>query len=104
MPARLSLAPAAARDLDDIRGWLTQPGAGRAAAEMLFQILDAVDDVALAPFRWAPSRSHPGMRVRYVRGHAIIYEAEPDLPGTPIENVDVLILRVFAPGQNRTDL
>ncbi len=44
------------------------------------------------------------MRVRYVRGHAIIYEAEPDLPGTPIENVDVLILRVFAPGQNRTDL
>ncbi|WP_372422388.1 hypothetical protein [Salinarimonas chemoclinalis] len=44
------------------------------------------------------------MRVRYVRGHAIIYEVEPDLPGTPIENMDVLFLRVFQPGQNRTDL
>lgn len=42
------------------------------------------------------------MRERHVEGHRIAYEVEPDT-GEDATAGDVTVLRVFGPGQDRTD-
>ncbi|MFN3686383.1 type II toxin-antitoxin system RelE/ParE family toxin [Salinarimonas sp.] len=101
MPARLRIAPAAARDLDKVRLWLRQPGSGRQASLALRNIAAAIADLASAPFRWPESVDHPRRRVRIVRGHTIVYRVEPDDPLLPAEETRVIVLRVFQPRQNR---
>lgn len=72
MPAQLTLAPAAARDLDNVRLWLTQPGAGATAHASLIDISDAIETIA---------DPHPGPAPAYA--------------------TLVRVLRVFRPGQSR---
>lgn len=104
MPAQLTIAPAAARDLDTIRLWLTQPGAGKTAAATLADIGDAVDELAEAPYRWAESEDHPGTRSRVVRRHTIVYETDPHSGPAAVDATHVRVLRVFRPGQSRSTL
>ena len=98
---RLTIARGVARDLAEVRRWLTQPGAGGSAARRLAAVGAAVRDLRDFPCRW-PKGSHIGVRERYVEGHRIAYEVVPDT-GDDATAGDVTVLRVFGPGQGRTD-
>lgn len=98
---RLAVAGAAARDLLAARQWLTQAGAGERAARRLTALASALRDLRENPCRWSPGE-HEGVRERHVEGHRIAYEVEPDT-GEDATAGDVTVLRVFGPGQDRTD-
>ena len=98
---RLTIARGAARDLAEARHWLTQPGAGSSAARRLAALGGAVRDLRNHPCRW-PKGGHAGVRERQVEGHRIAYEVVPDT-GNDATAGDVTVLRVFGPGQDRTD-
>lgn len=104
MPTQLTLAPAAARDLDNVRLWLTQPGAGATAQASLIDISDAIETIADAPFQCPLSRDHPDTRARVVRRHTIVYETDPHPGPAPAYATLVRVLRVFRPGQSRDRL
>jgi len=98
---RLTIAGGAARDLAEARSWLTQPGAGFRAARRLTAIGAAVRGLRQHPCRW-PQGVHPGVRERHVEGYRVCYEVLPDT-GDDATAGDVTVLRVFGPGQDRTD-
>jgi plasmid stabilization system protein ParE len=98
---QLTIAAAAVRDLDAARRWLTQPGAGARAARRLAALAAAVQDLQEHPCRW-PVGELAGLRGRHVEGHRIVYEVAPDT-GDDATAGDVTVLRVFGPGQDRTD-
>lgn len=104
MRATLTIAPAAARDLNAIRVWHTQAGAGARAAETLRAISAAIPELSDTPFRWPPSLDHAGRRARVVRGHTIIYRVRPDDSETPLDRIRVHVLRIFRPRQSRDAL
>lgn len=98
---RLVIALGAARDLDEARRWLTQEGAGRRAARRLASIGAAIEELRRHPCRW-PRGNHPGVRERHVEGYRIAYEVMPDTDSDATAG-GVTVLRVFGPGQERTD-
>ena len=98
---RLTIVRGAARDLDSARRWLTQPGAGGHAARRLAALGAAIRDLREHPCRW-PKGEHTGVRERHVEGHRVSYEVVPDT-GDDATAGDVTVLRVFGPGQDRTD-
>lgn len=102
MTRRVDPAPAALRDLDSIRRWLRQPGAGWVAREKLRRIRDAIGQLRHAPCRW-PEGDHPGVREIPVEGYRILYEVDPDTSDNRTAG-NVRVLRVFGPGQDRTAL
>jgi len=91
---------AAQRDLLKARQWLTQRGAGATARQQLTAIGDAIRGLREHPTRWAFSLDHPGRRRRVVGEYVILYRVEPDT-GNDKTAGDVLILRVFGPGQDQ---
>ena len=99
MPFSVRITRAAAVDLVAVRAWLTQPGAGRAAADRLRRIRTAIRELRLDPTRW-PRGEHEGTRARSVAGHRIVYRVRQG-SGPGVGEVDVL--RVFGPGQSRGD-
>ena len=98
---RLTIARGAALDLAAARRWLTQPGAGHHAARRLTALSTAIQDLRKHPCRW-PKGEHPSVRERHVEGHRVAYEIVPD-SGDDATAGDVTVLRVFGPGQDRTD-
>lgn len=98
---RLTIATAAARDLAAARRWLTQPGADERAARRLLALGAAVQDLREHPCRW-PAGERTAVRERPVEGYRIAYEVAPDT-GDDATAGNVNVLRVWAPGQERTD-
>ncbi len=102
MARRVFLSPSAARDLDRIREWYGQPGAGEAARARVKGILDALQNL----------RNHPHLGVRYdeggtgaralvVRDHVIVYRILGDADGTGGPG-DIQVGRIYGPGQSRS--
>lgn len=103
MPRALVYSDKALADLDAARGWLSQPGAGQTAQRRLAAIWTAIERLRTYPCR------HPFGRHRGVRelgcggGYRVLYRVKPDT-GRHDTSGDVLVLRVFGPGQDRTRL
>ena len=102
MPRSIRLSPAAEEDLEAIRAWLSQPGSGPRAWARRRVIAQAVRDLAHHPCRY-PLGEHEGVRERPVEGHRVLYAVVPDT-GDDRTAGDVLVLRVFGPGQSRDRL
>lgn len=89
----------AASDLAGIERWFTQPGSGVRAARRLQHIFNAIDELAEHPCLHA--RNKRSEREFSVEGHRVRYRVRPDTSHDATAG-DVLILRVFGPGQDRT--
>ena len=91
---------------DDIlshAAWLAQPGAGASARRKIVAIRDAVRALRTEPITWRRSADHPAYRERPVAGYVIVYRVEPDTDDRRTAG-DVLVIRVFGPGQDRASL
>jgi plasmid stabilization system protein ParE len=95
----IRLSPAAEEDLQAIRAWLDQPGSGPRARARRRAIAQAIRDLVRHPSRY-PVGDHQGVRERPVAGHRVLYCVMPDT-GDNATAGDVLVLRVFGPGQSR---
>lgn len=100
MRRTLVYAPRAREDLVAIRRWLMQPGSGLVARQRLTTIRTAVNRLREHPCLY-PVVDHPGVReLPCAGGYRALYEVVPDT-GSNDTAGDVLVLRVFGPGQNR---
>jgi plasmid stabilization system protein ParE len=99
MPRRIAYSQAAAVDIVNIRWWYRQPGAGRLAKERVRRISDAIRRLRFDPVIW-PRGEIPGTRERVVEGHTVVYAVDPDT-NDALTAGDIMILRVFGPGQSR---
>jgi plasmid stabilization system protein ParE len=99
MPRSVILSPAAEEDLEAIRLWLGQPGSGLRVRARRRAIAQAVRDLKRHPCRY-PVGDHEGVRERPVEEHRVLYSVEPDT-GRDATAGDVMVLRVFGPGQDR---
>lgn len=103
MPRRLSYTEKAGDDLDAARRWLTQPGAGPIARRRLAAIRTAIRRLKQHPCRY-PVGQHPGVReLPCAGGYRALYRVIPDT-GRDETAGDVIVLRVFGPGQSRDRL
>ncbi len=103
MPRRLSYTEKAGDDLDTLRRWLTQPGAGPAARRRLAAIRADIRRLKQHPCRY-PVGLHPGVReLPCAGGYRALYRVTPDT-GRDETAGDVRVLRVFGPGQSRNRL
>lgn len=102
-PRRLRYTNKALSDLASINGWLTQPGSGPAARRRLVTIRAAIRRLRLHPCLHPPGQ-HPGVReLPCDGGYRALYRVTPDT-GLSETSGDILVLRVFGPGQDRTTL
>ena len=102
MPRNLDFTDEAADDLAAMRRWYSQPGAGAAAKRRAQAIVDAIERLRDMPCLPARGR-RPGTREFTAQGHRIIYRVDPDTDSNTTAG-DVLVLRVFGPGQDRSAL
>jgi plasmid stabilization system protein ParE len=103
VPRRLSYTEKAGYDLDAVRRWLTQPGAGPAARRRLSAVRADIRRLKQYPCRY-PVGQHPGVReMACAGGYRVLYRVAPDT-GRDETAGDVLVLRVFGPGQSRDHL
>jgi plasmid stabilization system protein ParE len=103
VPRKLDYADEAIEDLKAIRRWLTQPGSGPRAQRRLRAIRAAINRLKQRPCLY-PVGQHPGVReLPCDGGYRALYEVLPDT-GRDETAGDVLVLRVFGPGQDRTTL
>ena len=102
MARTLTISAAALGDLETAREWLRQPGAGAAAARRLIRIRTAIRELREHPCMW-PEGEHHRVRECPVAGHMIMYEVHPDT-GDNRTAGDVVVLRIFGPGQLRERL
>lgn len=103
MPRKLEYTDEAIEDLETIRRWLTQPGSGPRAWRRLAAIRAAINRLREHPCRY-PIGEHPGVReLPCVGGYRAMYEIYPDADHDETAG-DVLVLRVFGPGQTRDRL
>ena len=99
MPRRVSLSDQAAVDLDAIYRWQLQPGSGAAAKRRLQAIRDTIGRLAHQPYIY-PRGAHPSTREVSSARHRIVYVVDPDT-GRNDDDGEVIVLRVFGPGQSR---
>ena len=103
MPRNLSFTDTALADLDAARHWLTQPGSGPRARHRLAAIWAAIERLREYPCRY-PVASHRGVRALPCDGgYRALYRVHPDT-GRDETAGDVLVLRVYGPGQHRSRL
>ena len=100
MTRTLTYAPRALRDLEAVRLWFHQAGAGPRSRRRYDNIRAAID--RLIEFPCYPMGDHPGRREMSCEGHWVIYRVDPD-SGSNATAGDVLVLRVFGPGQDLYD-
>jgi len=98
----LDIAQRALQDIDGIQLWQSQHGSGPAAQRRMHAILDAIRALRHHPCRY-PKGEHPGTRVLTVERYVVVYEVKPDT-GRNDTAGDVIVLRVFGPGQLRNVL
>ena len=86
-------------DVSDIEDWLLQPGAGPTAIRRLERLRAAISGLADLPCAWPRS---PGTSARQLvcQDYRVVYRLSPDTGDNQTAG-DVLILRVFGPGQQR---
>jgi plasmid stabilization system protein ParE len=97
LPRELDYTDKALADLEAIRGWLTQPGAGPAAGRRLAAVWAAIERLRQHPCRYAAGQ-HPGVReLACDGGYRALYEVIADT-GCDQTAGDVRVLRVFGPG------
>ena len=92
---RVQLLGKAETDLADARRWLLQPGSGVQAHRRYGDIVRALQDLKMHPDRW-PIGDHE-FRERSAGGYRIIYRITD-------RDALVIVLRIFGPYQNRSDL
>jgi len=103
VPRRLTYTEKAGDDLDAVRRWLTQPGAGPAARRRLAAVRADIRRLKQSPCRY-PVGQNPGVReLPCAGGYRVLYRVAPDT-GRDETAGDVLVLRVFGPGQSRDNL
>ena len=103
MPRKLDYTNEAIEDLEAIHRWLTQSGSGSRARRRLAAIRAAINGLRDSPCIY-PAGQHPGVRERPCDGgYRALYEVRPDTGHNETAG-DVLVLRVFGPGQTRSDL
>jgi len=103
VPRKLDYTDEAIEDLKAIRRWLTQPGSGPRARRRLRAIRAAVNRLREHPCLH-PVGQHAGAReLPCEGGYRALYEVHPDT-GRDETAGDVLVLRVFGPGQFRDRL
>lgn len=103
MPRQLSYTDDALTDLAEITRWLRQPGSGPAARRRLTAIWTAIEQLREQPFLW-PVGPHAKVRELPCAGrYRALYELHPDT-GRNDTAGDVLVLRVYGPGQDRSTL
>lgn len=98
---QVQLSDSAVADLDEIYRWQAQPGAGMAAVRRLRAIGAALRRLRRAPYLYQIGE-RPGTREATAGGHRIVYRISPDT-GSNTTAGDVLVLRVFGPGQRRDE-
>jgi plasmid stabilization system protein ParE len=87
-------------DLDAARHWLMQPGSGAAARRRLTALWSSIDGLREHPCLW-PVGQYRGVReLPRDGGYRVLYRISPDT-GRDGTAGDVLVLRVFGPGQVR---
>lgn len=100
MARKLDYTDEAIEDLKAIRRWLTQPGSGPGARRRLTATRAAINRLKQQPCLYAVG-VHPGVReLPCAGGYRALYEVTPDT-GRDETAGDVLVLRVFGPGQSR---
>jgi plasmid stabilization system protein ParE len=100
VPRKLDYTDDAIEDLTEVRGWLTQPGSGPRARRTLAAIRTDIRPLRQHPCQW-PVGEHPGVReLPCAGGYRVLYEVSPDT-GRSATAGDVLVLRVYGPGQDR---
>ena len=109
MPRAVHLSPAAEEDLEAIRAWFSQPGAGSRAKMRRRAIAQAIRDLTHYPCRY-PTGDHPGVHEWPVERHRVMYSIVPDteddrmVGDVLVKAGDVQVLRVFGPGQSRASI
>jgi plasmid stabilization system protein ParE len=103
VPRRLRYTDKALADLNAIRGWLTQPGAGQVARRKLMAVRASIRRLRQHPCLY-PIGQYPGVReLPCDGGYRALYRVTPDT-GSNTTAGDVQVLRVFGPGQDRSTL
>lgn len=97
MRRRVTTAPVAALALAEARIWLTQPGAGPAAAKRWISLKTAPRTLRDHPYAGTPSQDHPSVRQMVVSGYRLIYAITPDT-GDAATTGDIEIYAVLPPG------
>ncbi|MBV8520939.1 MAG: type II toxin-antitoxin system RelE/ParE family toxin [Acetobacteraceae bacterium] len=87
------------RDLNSVRAWFTQPGAGPRAQRRLAHIERSILELANHPCRH-PREPH-GWREFTIEEHRVRYRVSRDT-GRDTTAGNVLVLRIFGPGQDRS--
>jgi plasmid stabilization system protein ParE len=100
VPRKLDYTDDAIEDLTAARHWLTQPGSGPPARRTLAAIRADIRRLRQHPCQW-PVGEHPDVReLPCAGGYRVLYEVSPDT-GRSATAGDVLVLRVYGPGQDR---
>ncbi|MGH7073519.1 MAG: type II toxin-antitoxin system RelE/ParE family toxin [Stellaceae bacterium] len=99
MPRRIFYTAAAVDDIERMRRWYGQPGAGPTAKQRARRIVAAIRRLRVDPVMW-PRGEVAGTRERIVEGYAVIYTVDPDTNDRRTAG-DVYVLRVYGPGQDR---
>jgi len=100
---RLGYTDDALADLAAIRGWLTQPGSGAAGRRKLSAIRASIRKLRDHPCLFAVG-DHQGIRELPCKGgYRALYCVTPDTGHNDTAG-NVLVLRVFGPGQDRGEL
>jgi plasmid stabilization system protein ParE len=103
MPRQVRYTHEARDDLDGIWRWKTQPGSGLAARRPMTAIRPAINRLREHPCLHSFGQ-HRGIReLPCEGGYRALYEVIPDT-GRDDSAGDVVVLRVFGPGQSRDRL
>jgi plasmid stabilization system protein ParE len=103
VPRRLSYTDDALDDLAEVTRWLNQPGSGPAARRRLAAIWTAIEQLSEQPCLWAIGEHADVRELPCAGGYRALYEVHPDT-GRDDTAGDVLVLRVYGPGQDRRQL
>jgi len=103
VPRELIFAPEALADLEAATHWLSQPGSVPRAWRRLAVIRDSIERLCEHPCLW-PVGLHAGVReLPCEGGYRALYEVITDT-GRDETAGDVIVLRVYGPGQSRDRL
>jgi plasmid stabilization system protein ParE len=103
VPRKLDYTDEAIEDLKSIRRWLSQPGSGQRARRRLRRIRAAINRLREHPCLYPVNHRSLVRELPCDGGYRVMYEVYPDT-GRDETAGDVVVLRVFGPGQSRDHL